>query len=180
MVLSASSTVRFLEGLQPKPEIVRLFKKIVLDVWEQKRLEATADCAVFEKQIKDFKGRKVKLFDAYSGGVLSLDEYKEMKAELDKKLMRAEIDANDTRLKEGDLEGLQDFAESILLDISAFWLRCSVDQKQRLQHTLFPEGLRFADGTYRTSATCLLFNLLQPNEDKKEDLVALTGIEPVF
>jgi hypothetical protein len=107
-------------------------------------------------------------------------EYKEMKAELDKELMRAEIDANDTRLKEGDLEGLLDFAESILLDISEFWLRCSVDQKQRLQHTLFPEGLQFADGTYRTSSTCLLFNLLQPNEDKKEDLVARTGIEPVI
>ena len=27
-----------------------------------------------------------------------------------------------------------------------FWLGCSIDQKQRLQRTLFPEGLKFSDG----------------------------------
>jgi hypothetical protein len=59
-------------------------------------------------------------------------------------------------------------------------LGCAIDQKQRLQQILFPGGLQFADGIYRTAATCLLFSLLQTIEVEKEELVAPTGIEPVI
>jgi hypothetical protein len=48
------------------------------------------------------------------------------------------------------------------------------------QKVLFPEGLMFANGAYRTTPTSLLFTILQGNVGEKESLVALTGIEPVF
>jgi site-specific DNA recombinase len=170
----------YLRQLQPKPEYVKLFKSIVLDVWQDKQRRASEERAIFDKQVNDCKERKKKLFQAYSGGAISIDEYKEMKGELDEELTLTEIRANEARLEEGNLDGLLDFAESILLDPASFWLHCSSGQKQQLQKALFPEGVEFANGVYRTHVTCLMFDLLQPIEAEKEELVALTGIEPVF
>ena len=56
----------------------------------------------------------------------------------------------------------------------------SSDQKQRLQEVLFPRGVQFEEGVYRTAETSMVFFKLEGNESEKEDLVALTGIEPVF
>ena len=170
----------FLQCLRPKPEIIGLFKKIVCGAWEEKQNAAAAECTVYQRQIRELRNRKDKLFDAYSGSVLNLEEYREMKEVIDQELTLVQVRESDSRLKEGDFEDLLGFAETIFLDPVTFWENCSLDQKRRFQGLIFPEGLQFENGNYRTQSTCLLFSLLQPGEGQKEDLVALTGIEPVF
>ncbi len=68
----------------------------------------------------------------------------------------------------------------MLINASNLWKTASLDQKQRFQQVLFPEGLEYADGNYRTTATCMLFSGLEAQNAEKEDLVALSGIEPEF
>ncbi len=69
---------------------------------------------------------------------------------------------------------------NVLLNASNLWKTASLDQKQRFQRVLFPEGVEYINGGYRTTATCMLFNGLEPQEAEKEELVALPGIEPGF
>jgi hypothetical protein len=60
------------------------------------------------------------------------------------------------------------------------WKECSLDQQQRLQQVLFPQGVVYDKKTgYGTQATCLFFSMLEGNFEEKNHLVALTGIEPV-
>ena len=60
------------------------------------------------------------------------------------------------------------------------WKKCSLDQQQRLQQVLFPQGVLYHQKTgYRTRTTCLFFSMLEGNFEDKTHLVALTGIEPV-
>jgi hypothetical protein len=66
------------------------------------------------------------------------------------------------------------------LNSARLWIEVSSDQKQRLQKVLFPQGVTFADGIYQTPETCLIFNLLQGFEGKKESLATLPGIENGF
>jgi hypothetical protein len=56
----------------------------------------------------------------------------------------------------------------------------SLEQKQRLLQVLFPRGVQFEDGVYRTTGTSMIFFNLAAEQAKKEGMVALTGIEPVF
>jgi hypothetical protein len=42
------------------------------------------------------------------------------------------------------------------------------------------ERVQFGDGAYRAAETRTIFFELEGKQVKKEDLVALTGIEPVF
>jgi len=46
-----------------------------------------------------------------------------------------------------------------------------------LQKVLFPQGVTFADGIYKTTETCLIFKLLQESKGEKSGLVPPPGIE---
>jgi hypothetical protein len=54
------------------------------------------------------------------------------------------------------------------------------DQRQQLQHVLFPEGLRFDGKKFGTAVACLAFKQLDENGKLKSGLASPTGFEPVF
>ena len=72
------------------------------------------------------------------------------------------------------------FGEFVLLNAPRLWVELRPVQKQRLQEVLFPHGVAFEDGVYRTAETSLSFFDLEELPGCGEGLVALTGIEPVF
>ena len=69
----------------------------------------------------------------------------------------AELNLGRARLDEVEVEKVLDFAENLLLNTAEAWQRCSLEQKQRLQQVLFPQGVEYADGLYRTQETSFLF-----------------------
>jgi hypothetical protein len=72
------------------------------------------------------------------------------------------------------------FANKVLTDAPHLWLKASLNQRQRFQSVIFPNGLDFADGEFRTAVTCPVFNLLRPVSDEESSLATLTGFEPVL
>jgi hypothetical protein len=109
-----------------------------------------------------------------------VDEFAKRKDEINQELQLAKLRLHDSRQRNYNLAERLDFAESALSDATGFWQKCDSDQKQGFQKILFPEGLMYANGAYRTTPTSLLFTILQANVSEKQNLVALTGIEPVF
>ena len=73
------------------------------------------------------------------------------------------------------VEKVVEFAEDLLLNVAGAWERCSLDQKQRLQQLLFPAGVEYADGVYRTQQTSLLFNGLPAKASRDERFGSATG-----
>src|SRR5580658_5151577 len=76
-------------------------------------------------------------------------------------------------------QAVLNFAGHVILNAARLWTEFSSDQKQRLQKVLFPQGVTFAEGIYKTAETALFFKLLQESEGQKTGLATLTGIEPV-
>ena len=103
-----------------------------------------------------------------------------MRAKLAEELTLAEMELRDAHAEEIEIEAVLDFAEMVLLNASNLWKSAPSEQNQRLQQVLFPEGVMYSDGSYRTDITCLLFSGMGRNALKKEGLVALPGIEPGF
>jgi hypothetical protein len=91
-----------------------------------------------------------------------------------------EMKINEARQEEVEIEELLDFSENLLVNAAGAWDRSPLEQKQRLQQVLFPKGVMYADGIYRTTATSLMFSMLHTIAGEKEELVALPGIEPGF
>jgi hypothetical protein len=97
---------------------------------------------------------------------------------LNEEITLAEMEAEDARLDQLDVEAAVEFAQYVLLNAARIWSESSSEQRQRLQKLIFPAGVLFAEGVYRTSTTSLIFFELEEIRDQKERLVAPAGIEP--
>jgi site-specific DNA recombinase len=168
--------VQFLREQQPDSGYLRLFHKVVLDVWQSKQADAVSLKRNFERQIDGLNDRKRKLLEAmvYQQSI-NRTEYDEMRAPLDEELATAEANLMQAQASEISVEAVLAFAEELLLNVAGVWERCSLDQKQRLQQVLFPCGVEYADGAYRTQQTSFLFKGLLSETAMDERVGSATG-----
>ncbi len=90
-----------------------------------------------------------------------------------------EMELNEAKVEDLDVESAVNFALFAIGDASRFWLEASLEQKQRFQQSLFPEGLAFDGQEFGTARTCLAFNYLRQVSSRNSRLASRTGIEPV-
>ncbi|MBZ5533772.1 MAG: recombinase family protein [Acidobacteriia bacterium] len=172
---------QFIRTLEPNAAYMRLYREIVLDVWRKKQGDSQQMQGVVSRKISQLRENKTKLEEAFVyQKAIDADTYKEMRANLIEELTLAEMELRDAQAEEIEIETVLDFADMVLTNASNLWKAAPVEQKQRLQQVLFPEGVTYSDGKYRTAVTCLLFNGMGTNKIKNERLVALPGIEPGF
>jgi hypothetical protein len=72
------------------------------------------------------------------------------------------------------------FAERVSLNASRMWLEANLEQRQRFQALLFPEGLQIENGEVRTPVSPVFFENLGRFTPLDERLVSPTGFEPVL
>ena len=172
--------IEYLGLLQPKPEYLILFKEIVLDVWKTKQAQFLADGKVKRRQLEDLKEKKQRLIDCFVyEKAIDRETYQGQLDSLNQDIALLEIEVNEARLEELDVEAVLNFSECIILNASRLWIEATSPQKQRFQKVLFPSGIEFSDGKFRTTATTSIFNMLQKEHAEKTTMVAPTGFEPV-
>ena len=172
---------RYLERLQPRPEYARLFNEIVLETWKEKQAESQAQRKAHDRKLEELRKRKDLLVEAFIyRREIDKGTYQDQLDKLNEKITLAEMDAHNSRLEELDVEAVLGFSEHILLNAARLWMELELEQKQRLQRVLFPRGIQFFDGEFKTGSICFLFKVLQEAEDKKAIMASPTGFEPVL
>lgn len=167
--------------LQPKPEYMRLFNEAVKQVWNDKHADRIAAEKAVRRNLQELKTNKEKLERAFIfDTAVDRETYRTMRTRLIADLTAAEIELRNATADAIDIDVILDFAEDVLLNASNLWKAAEIQQKQRLQQVLFPEGVEYGKGGYRTALTCLLFNGMEAEKEDKSSLVALPGIEPGF
>jgi hypothetical protein len=171
----------FVKQLQPDTGYMRLYREIVLDMWRKRQGDSRQIQNVLSQKIETLRDNKTKLEEAFVyQRAIDAATYQGMRAKLAEELTLAEMELRDAQADHIEIEAVLNFAEAVLLNASKLWKTAPTAQKQRLQQVLFPEGVTYSEGTYRTTATCLLFSGIQSQTVQKEGLVALPGIEPGF
>lgn len=135
--------VEFLRQQQPDAGYLRLFHKVVLDVWNNKQADATALVHKFEKQVDALRERKKKLNEAFVFlQAITEDDYAEMREALNSEMAVVELNLSRARVDEIEIDKVLDFAENLLLNPASVWLQSSLEQKQRLRQGVFPARCR--------------------------------------
>jgi hypothetical protein len=84
------------------------------------------------------------------------------------------------QLEELDVEGILAFAERILPRAADLWVQASLEQRQRLQQLFFSDEIAFDGNRFvGTGVTAPAFSYLREIRTENENLVDLTGVEPV-
>ncbi len=172
--------IDLLRRLQPKREYVRLFEEVVLDVWKDRQASATKITLALRRKIDDIAERKNRLTQVYvyERG-LDKETYQDQLSRLREESLLAEMELNEAKVEELDVEAVVNYGVNAISDASQFWKDGSVDQKQRFQRMLFPEGLTFDGENFGTAATCLAFSYLREVSQCNVSLASRTGVEPV-
>jgi hypothetical protein len=72
------------------------------------------------------------------------------------------------------------FADKIITSPARLWLESSLDQRQRLQLTFFPNGLTFNGEEFGTPSSSSFFGMLKSISGEESLLASPTGFEPVL
>jgi len=174
------SFTELLTQLQPKSEYLSLFRAVVLDVWKDHHAEASKVTGALKRRIELIAQRKNRVVDAYlHEGKIDHRTYQDQLARLGEEHTLAEMELNEAKVDELDIEAVVNFATNAIGDASRFWSAATLDQKQRFQKISFPEGLRFDGERFGTAPTCLAFSYLREVSSPKSSLASRTGVEPV-
>jgi site-specific DNA recombinase len=171
--------VQFLERMQPKPQYMKLFTEIVLDVWKEKQAQTVTLNVSLRQHLDDLNQRKDRLVETFVyEKAIDQKTYERQLDKLNEQIMLAEMQEREAKLEAYDVDAVLNFAEYVMLNAARLWIEFSNDQKQRLQKVLFPQGVTFARGEYGTAKTCLFFNVIPQSGLAKTSLATLPGIEP--
>lgn len=129
----------------------------------------------------ELKRRKEQLVEAFVfQKVIDQQTYKEQLDKLSEGMALAEMDLHEQRTEELDLEAVLDFVERVALNASRLWLEADLQQRQRLQSLLFPEGLEVTGTEARAPVTSSFAEELPRFSTPIERLVSPAGFEPAL
>lgn len=131
--------------------------------------------------LTELQERKDKLVEAFVyRQAIDQDTYRQELDKLNEEITLADMAAHDAKLEAFDAEAVLNFSEHVLTNAARLWAEFTLEQKQRLQRVLFPEGVTFSECGFRTTATNLIFNLLQQPQPAKASMATPAGFEPAL
>jgi len=91
--------------------------------------------------------------------VIDRATYQEQLDKLNEEITLAEMALNEATLTGLDVRAVLSFVENIVLNVARLWLEADIEQRQRLQRIVFPEGITYSAEGFGTAATSLVFRV---------------------
>ena len=154
--------VDLLQSLQLRPEFMRLFKAVVLDVWKRREGSAREDRARRERQVAALRVKLDRIADLLADGVMDAETYQRQRARLRERVAAAEVELSDAVTEHLDVDATLAFAERLMTDAARLWEHAAPEHRLRLQRAYFPQGLTWdPSGKIRTPVTASAFSQLR-------------------
>ena len=171
-----ASFVSLLDRLQPHAGYMRLFRAVVIDVWKARQADAVEARKAVQARCEALRSRLDEVEHAFiHERRIDRDSYERRRDSLRSDIAFAEMEFGDAKIEELDVEGVLAYAEGVLTNASQLWLNATLDQKQRLQSVVFPEGLSFDGDEFGTAVTCLAFRSLGEDRQPESSVASPTG-----
>ncbi len=175
--------IELLETVAPTENVQKLFKEIVLRVWNDEFKEALSVSGRIETEFAALKNKKSRILDLYIENKLTEQEKTDRLLQLDTDAGMLELQRIDMDSYVNEKEQIIDSALLFMSEPASYWNLASLPLKKRMQDLLFPEGLVYdCEEGFRTpvlSNTHLLIKEIALSGDENPTLVAPTRIELV-
>ena len=118
--------------------------------------------------------------DLAVGGTFTKEDYGEYCNGLMEQINQLKADSAELAFSVDDINGCVNYCRSFLLNIPMAWEKADIDLKQRFQNFIFPQGLEYSHGKFRTAVTALIFNVLSEKKADLSPLASPRGFEPLL
>ncbi len=174
--------VEFLESISPSKKFEKLFKAIVVDVWQDNYKRLDVDNARTRKELAVLETERQRIFDMHRAGKYTDEEFLEQKQLVLEKIREKKSLLNEKAVEEFDMEEALDYCFRFVRESAKTWMELKELPAQRLrfQNQVFPEKVTYNGKKFGTTKTAMIYKLNQAKDDKTSNLVTLTGLEPVL
>ena len=171
----------YLKTFQPREDIIDLFNAIVIDALQKQQSNEIKEEYRIERELKELKETQDRIEELMIKEVFDEETYKRKSEDLKAKILAKQVELSETRIELNDVEACLNYCKFVLTNLASLWAQADVNLKQRFQTLIFPDKIFYNEnGTFRTTATALIFKQLQNEMPRESQLVAPTGFEPVF
>lgn len=185
------SELRF---LQPKKEILELYRSVVADVFSRSGENGRREIKNLTKQVKQLAERRDKALDLLLQEKIDSSDFDKIRKESEQKTAILEGKLSSFTQVKPDLEEKMNKAIYFMNNLEQLYVKSSVLKKRQIISSMFPEKLIFTKNGYRTpmlnEAVRLIFNVGEAFSKIKNGTstensemcreVERTGIEPVI
>lgn len=174
---------KLLQKITPSPELIRLFREIVLDVWTEKYKLQSQEVEKTQKEVDRLEAEKRRLVELMKSTddseLLAMLQSQFSDASRQCQLQRAERAQKET--EEIKAEVVVEYCVHFLLHAHKLWQKASAAEQLRVQSLIFPNGLNYDALTGRQSPELSpIYEAIEALEGCKVKLAAPRGIEPRF
>ncbi len=162
--------LQLLRTLRPEPEYLALFRAVTLDAWHADQKDIADRRMALEAEVRETRRRRDRLVEAYLyEQAVSEEIYQDQMARIDEAYTLANMRLHDAQVSEIDIEAVIAFAEHLALKADRIWAAGSLEQRQRLQCGLYPNGVKIMENRLvRTLPTLLIFKGLGGFSEEKQ------------
>lgn len=176
--------IELMEQIKPEENILKLYKEVLINESSQHLGKLNRKISRLRRELDDIANSRMNAIKKYNNDTLSLQEKNELIDDLDKDKFRINGDLDDLvgiqNIQESDI----DLAINIMEQVDKQWEVSNLENQQRFQNMLFPEGLvyDYETGGFGTTKISPLYRYAPIKKDSeapsKSFLVAGGGFEP--
>ena len=173
--------LKLLEKVKPAKNNINTFKQIVMDRWVKKYKELNQTRTDKEGALEELEDQRKQLVKKYNTGKIAQEEYEVGLDDINNERIAETIVLNETRIEELNVEGILNYAENFMLNVPKLWKDADLDQRQRFQQLIFPEGLTYGkNGFIGTYVLSPVYGIFETSGGRKSTMVVPRGVEPLL
>jgi site-specific DNA recombinase len=172
--------VEYLQEVGPNAKYEKIFKAVVLDVWQSNYKKLDAENARVRKEIEQFEIERQSVFDLHIAGKYSDEEFFEQKKRVNAKINERKFLLQEKQIEEFDMEVALDFCFRYIRNGGKTWQELGEFPafRARFQKSVFPAKVNFDGEKFGTKKIAMIYKLKGESGNEKTDLVRPLGFEP--
>lgn len=171
--------VEYLNEINPSPEYEKVFKAIVLDIWQNNFKNFDKGNREVRKEIKALEDQRQRVFELHQSGVYSDSDFLIQKDIVTKKIVAKESQIHDHRVEEFDMEEALEYCFGFIRNTAQSWLELAKEPEKRLkfQKIIFEGNIEFSGEKFGTQKLSPIYSMYQQYLSDPSSLVTLQRIE---
>lgn len=169
--------VEYLESLTPDAQYEKLFRAVVLDIWENNYKKLDAENGRIRKTIAKLEEERQRIFDLHRSGTYSDEEFLQQKKLVNQKIVDQGCLMQDKQVEGFNMEEALNYCFRFVRSTANTWLRLKAkhDIRLRFQKMIFENNITFDGKKFGTATLTPIYKLNQEYAGKTSDLVPLIG-----
>ena len=172
--------VEYLQDISPNSKYEKIFRAVVLDVWQSNYRKLDAENERVRKEIEQLEAERQRVFDLHRASKYSDEEFLDQKDRIILKINERKFLLQEKQIEEFDMEVALDFCFRYIRDGGKTWLELEEFPafRARFQKSVFPAKVNFNGEKFETAKVSMIYRLKEESGSKKSDLVRPPGFEP--